>query len=432
MQVFKKVKWGFALFYLFFTALELFSYEVSTKHFRVLSGKDEPYFIDVAKRVANYAEYAYSKETKFFRSPNNNNRIDIFLANTALTHPDVGDINLPLNIAGYHALDDNNQTFLVINPYLTDDRFKTITAHELFHVIQYGYYNFSKKSEKWWKDNLWWIESTAVWAENLVYPELKSYIPFANYYVKHHCEDIRTRDMMSEYSKVLIPMLINNPKIIAQSFENVDKYRNFTNFLNKKFGLDRLLFLVANKKFDGVDEFEEKDCEKLGYYGFDISYVKSFTGANLLFDIFKYKDRYIAISKVSDLDNPLFYNEKEDYYTNSGWNFLVNLSEREIKKDAYVYKNYKLVKTDRVKPLQGYWIYFKDLKKPKWNQINIDRVVNNSFGSLKIKSTELSKKFKNITILQYDNGWKKIKIKNGKILENQMDFINPFLGVVYK
>lgn len=411
--------------------LSLFSYEIETEHFRVYSGKDESFFVNVADEVANYAEFTYAKETELFREPKYDDKIEIFLSNTGLTHPMIGEIDLSLNIAGFSALDENNQPFLVINPYLTDTRFKSILAHEFFHIIQFDYYDFRKKSTEWWAENLWWIESTAVWAEFLVYPEIESYVPFANYYVEHHCEDIRTVNLMSEYSKVLIPMYIDNPKLVAESFEKIDEFNGFVDFLNKKFGFSRLIFGMANREFEGVDSFEEGKCGKLGLYGFDISYNDVFTGANLLFDIFKYADRSVAVSKVQSLDNPLFYNEKDERYASSGWNYIVNLNEKEIEADAYVYEESQLVKRSKVKPLQGYWVYFDEAKKLEWNQININKFLNNSFGSLKIKASDLTKKYKNIVLWQYVDGWKRFEIKDGKIVDDKIEFIDPFLGILH-
>ena len=409
----------------------LFSYEIETEHFRVYSGRDDSFFVNVANKIANYAEFTYTKETELFRKPKYDDKIEIFLSNTGLTHPMIGEIDLNLNIAGYSALDENNQPFLVINPYLTDNRFKSIVAHEFFHIIQFSYYDFRKKSTKWWTENLWWIESTAVWAEFLVYPQIESYVPFANYYVEHHCEDIRTADLMSEYSKVLIPMYIDNPKVVAESFKKIDEFDGFVDFLNKKFGLSRLIFTMANRDFAGVKSFEESSCDRLGLYGFDISRNDVFTGANLIFDIFKYADRSVAISKVENLDNPLFYNEKDDRYAKSGWNYVVNLSEKEIEADVYVYEGVQLVKREKVLPLQGYWAYFDEPKKLKWNQVNINRLLNNSFGSLKIKVSDLNKRFKDLVLWQYEDGWKRFEIKDGEVVEDQVEFIDPFLGTFH-
>lgn len=405
-----------------------FSSTLTTKHFILISGKDEQYFQNRLQDIADEIEFVYETETKYFPKPTTH-QIPIYLANTGLTHKDVGNIELPAYIAGYSALDEEGNPFFVINPYVTKEKLKLTLAHEFFHLVQYTYFDPRKMSQKWWLDNLWWLESTAVWAEYLVYPSLKSYIPYANYYASHHCEDIDTANMISEYSKVLIPLYINNPKIIAQSFASIEKYHTFIEFLDKRYRLDLLLFMVARKHFEGVDPFDDTSCPIIGLYGFDFSYDDLYQGISSIFDILPFDSKNMIISKVTSLDNPALYNQKETFTIQEGWNYLINLTEHPLHKKAYVYKNARLVQTDTIAPLQGYWYYAKKPTTLSWNRINTWKRLYNSFGSVYIKTKDIAKKYPNITLYSYQNGeLKTLHIQKGVIEEDSMFYINPFFA----
>jgi hypothetical protein len=56
-------------------------------------------------------------------------------------------------------------THIIVNAGLDFDHLKSTTAHELFHSFQYTF------KQSILPDRAWWMEATATWAKDLVYPE---------------------------------------------------------------------------------------------------------------------------------------------------------------------------------------------------------------------------------------------------------------------
>lgn len=102
---------------------------------------------------------------------------------------------------------------------------------------------------------MWWIESTAKYAEYLVYPELLSYTQSANVWIDNPCNDIDMVNFRQEYSKVLIPIYLNNPALIAKSFIETDIYNSYLEFLDYEAGMENLLFNIT-KCIDKGECFE--------------------------------------------------------------------------------------------------------------------------------------------------------------------------------
>ena len=56
-------------------------------------------------------------------------------------------------------------TFIVLDAGLPFDRLRVDMAHELFHAFSFSFQN------SWAPDRQWWMEASATWAEDLVYPQ---------------------------------------------------------------------------------------------------------------------------------------------------------------------------------------------------------------------------------------------------------------------
>ena len=67
----------------------------------------------------------------------------------------------------------NSYSFIVVNGYIKDqDMMKVTAAHEFFHAIQFAYPSI----DGWFNENnLWWIEATATWMEDIVYDNVNDY-----------------------------------------------------------------------------------------------------------------------------------------------------------------------------------------------------------------------------------------------------------------
>ncbi|MFA5000690.1 MAG: hypothetical protein WC531_00470 [Candidatus Paceibacterota bacterium] len=81
---------------------------------------------------------------------------------------------------GVNVPDNGNgrSSFIVIRENLSDKDLKTTTVHELFHAFQRAFDCWLTKS------NWWWIEGTATWSEDFIYPKenseqgyIESFIP---------------------------------------------------------------------------------------------------------------------------------------------------------------------------------------------------------------------------------------------------------------
>lgn len=92
-------------------------------------------------------------------------KTDIYLATGAHVHltdskggtPSQG-VNVPDNGTG-------KSSFIIIRENLNDKYLKTTTVHELFHAFQRAF-------DCWlYKTNWWWIEGTATWSEDMIYPK---------------------------------------------------------------------------------------------------------------------------------------------------------------------------------------------------------------------------------------------------------------------
>ncbi len=161
------------------------------------------------------------------------------------------DYNLPINIqkdkllpvyfdklsygvAGLANVSADNNPYIVINSeillitnFSSQLILSTTCAHELFHTIQFTY---------GWKAN-WWMEGSAVWMENEVFPKADTYTLFSNRlrnFFKHPNKSLDSRT----YDASIIPLylsFIKKPKTIRKVWEKC-KNKSAINALKSKAG----------------------------------------------------------------------------------------------------------------------------------------------------------------------------------------------------
>ena len=68
--------------------------------------------------------------------------------------------------AGYTDTYSNNVSFIVINPNLSTKLLEVTFAHELFHAVQFSYFNKDEMSDEIWYKNQWFLEGSAVAMED--------------------------------------------------------------------------------------------------------------------------------------------------------------------------------------------------------------------------------------------------------------------------
>ena len=76
-----------------------------------------------------------------------------------------------MTVSGYPYPKCGFEPFIVINGSTSDDEIKATMAHELFHVFQFRKGMPNGVAQPHYE---WWMEASATWAEDLVYPPLNS------------------------------------------------------------------------------------------------------------------------------------------------------------------------------------------------------------------------------------------------------------------
>ncbi|MCP4024374.1 MAG: hypothetical protein GY729_21205 [Desulfobacteraceae bacterium] len=91
--------------------------------------------------------------------------------------------------------------WIVLKQSMTGNRMKTTAAHEYFHAIQYAI-DFTEKD--------WWQESTATWAEHLIYPDADLEHEWLPEYFKENkmAKSLTIKDEKHEYGAYVFPLYI--------------------------------------------------------------------------------------------------------------------------------------------------------------------------------------------------------------------------------
>ena len=97
--------------------------------------------------------------------------LDVWLANTGDDVPE-----LEQDVYGYVSLYNTDCPYMVVHPEYAwqpdpQGAAEVTAAHEFFHTVQAGYE---------WGEEDWWVESTAVWAEELVFDGVDDYLQYIN------------------------------------------------------------------------------------------------------------------------------------------------------------------------------------------------------------------------------------------------------------
>ncbi len=127
--------------------------------------------------------------------------MDVWLANTG------GDVpELEEDVYGYVTLYNTDCPYMVVHPeygWQPDPQgaAEVTAAHEFFHTVQSGY--------DWGEDD-WWVESTAVWAEELVYDSIDDYLQYINgSWLEYPELSLLCDDGTREYGSVLWPLYLD-------------------------------------------------------------------------------------------------------------------------------------------------------------------------------------------------------------------------------
>ena len=193
-----------------------FSFSYSSDHFVCYyetSGVDRADF-SLITNAAAYLEFSFIKETRDYKYPVPTNiargeKLPVYFQ------------NLGTNVLGL-ADTSGDSAFITINSTIMDFTnsppqilLSTTCAHELFHTIQFTY---GRKES-------WWMEGSAVWMENEVFPSANTYVLLSNR-LKRFFEHPEISLKNRTYDACIIPLYISTtrkPDVIRRIWKKCRK-----------------------------------------------------------------------------------------------------------------------------------------------------------------------------------------------------------------
>jgi len=110
----------------------------------------------------------------------------------------------------------NGSSFIIIRENLNDRHLKTTTVHEIFHAFQRAF------ACKLTKDNWWWIEGTATWAEDLIYPKENTEQGYVESFIPRPATSLFKNGKNFEYGAYVFPFYLSNTydrMVVTKIFE---------------------------------------------------------------------------------------------------------------------------------------------------------------------------------------------------------------------
>ena len=124
-------------------------------------------------------------------------KLPIFIGNSGGGMPTIG------WSGGYTTLcTDHQGAYIVLSQDFQSWEFTAdVGPHELFHAVQFGYGGAMMIEGYWW-------EATAVWSEDLAYPDLNGYVWFLSEYTSGPHQALNLENGIHEYGMFIFPMAI--------------------------------------------------------------------------------------------------------------------------------------------------------------------------------------------------------------------------------
>ncbi|MFA5020913.1 MAG: hypothetical protein WC517_02530 [Patescibacteria group bacterium] len=110
----------------------------------------------------------------------------------------------------------NGSSFIIIRENLNDRHLKTTTVHEIFHAFQRAF------ACKLTKDNWWWIEGTATWSEDLIYPKENTEQGYVESFIPRPATSLFKNGKNFEYGAYVFPFYLSKTydrMIVTKIFE---------------------------------------------------------------------------------------------------------------------------------------------------------------------------------------------------------------------
>jgi hypothetical protein len=156
---------------------------IDTEHFIIefspviynSSDDDDDGIPDIVEDIATYSEYSWNamvEETSFPDPLEQNDQDKVYMI------LDDRDFYLVPGAVGVTSIFSSGDIYIAVDPVLSDDVLKVTVAHELLHVVQFSYQGYFVG----YNQDVNFAEMTAVWAEELVYPDVNDYVGYLSYY----------------------------------------------------------------------------------------------------------------------------------------------------------------------------------------------------------------------------------------------------------
>lgn len=216
-----------------------------SKHFRVIYGKSYSSSVilkNLAVKILEYAEKSWSVEVEYlgFQQPNGSDKyfIDIYIGNkSSYNYSKNSYMNIGSNYAGFASYYSNATPYFVLNPSIDNEIIKVTIAHEFFHTIQYSYFNGDEMSDEIWFSNLWFLEGTAVFMEDEVFPENNDYANLVRHYTNTIYKPLDYFNGSAEYGKSIFFKFLKEKNgdisIIEKSLQMIDEKTKFLDLIER-------------------------------------------------------------------------------------------------------------------------------------------------------------------------------------------------------
>ncbi len=122
----------------------------------------------------------------------------------------------PLYPAGYTSYIVIENDFASKEEHERETYLRITASHEFHHAVQYGYSSDFRR---------WWMEASAVFIEDLTFPDMNSYIPYVNVFLQHPELPLWKRGNSREYGAAIWPQFLaenysqGNPDIIREIYD---------------------------------------------------------------------------------------------------------------------------------------------------------------------------------------------------------------------
>ncbi len=167
---------------------------------------------------------------------------------------------------GVNVPDNGNgrSSFIIINSNLDDRNIKTTTVHELFHAFQRAF-------DCWlYKKNWWWIEGTATWSEDFIYPKENTEQGWVGNFISKSETSLFKNGENFEYGAYVFPFYLSNTydrMVITKIFEgcqgNGDPLISAEKTIDGGFKKNWKEFTLWNYNQKPIENYKNSDQSKI-------------------------------------------------------------------------------------------------------------------------------------------------------------------------